>query len=351
MARRQRRRAARAAGQQEQDQQRRFPRPNVWLATLSTVVATSTGMFALRDYLFADDVPNRPAAPSMVASTPGDPGQVYLDNVALTCRRLAENEQSNAAEFERFKRRLPKFKTGLEERAALLGVVDAAARRHRGTLSTFQGLEVFPSTLKPVARSVAGPWKRNVRRQESYADQLRRADTFGDLALAASRFNDGRPQQRADAARMVRGLVRLTSVRCEPPPPVTVEPAQLLGPDVPGPLTTDGTLSPRASQATLTGSVDADRPFPDPVGVPTAPDATPDPEWGDGPLTDGNPDDPDPGVAPDDDGEDLPLGSDSDPSEGDDGNVPSDEDGGPGTEPGGQDGADAVDELGPEAPE
>ncbi len=208
-------------------EERRRLRPTVWLATLSTVVATATGMFALRDYIFASD---SPAGRTHLAAAQNDAAATYQAAVARTCGRLYRNDKDTAENFRRFQVRLAKFDSGYDERNALVDVVGSSADRSRKALSTFQALEVYPSMLAPSARRVARAWRAKVRRLDAYTDDLRDAQSFGALVDAVSEYGDRRARDRADTAVMVKNLVKLNPQRCEPPDAITAPSVQLIGP-------------------------------------------------------------------------------------------------------------------------
>jgi hypothetical protein len=253
---------------------RRLPRPSAVLATLGAVVATATGMFTLRDQLFAHEPVPGGTPPTVMTSASDELEAEYRDAVARTCARLEADERDNATRFRRFKEQLSDVRTGYDERDGLLSIVDSAAARSRRALSVFEGLEVHPSPLEPIARRVVRRWRENAGRLQAYAENLRQAESFGDLVQAVSRHNDRRARDRTDAAAVLKGLVEIAGERCESPPPITVVPLQLLGSGAsaePAPTEPEPGLPPAVARTSLAQHVEPDAPLPEPVSAPPVP--------------------------------------------------------------------------------
>ncbi len=85
-------------------------RAKIWLATLSTVVSVSTGMFSLRDEVFPQD---RPVASATAESS-------YRTSVGKVCDKLSVIRKGRSAADRQFARRLRKARTTLHQRNAIL---------------------------------------------------------------------------------------------------------------------------------------------------------------------------------------------------------------------------------------
>jgi hypothetical protein len=252
---------------------RRPPRFNVWLATLSTVVATATGMFALRDYIFASDPSPRPSRPatSPSASSGTGPEAIFAAAVARACRRMVTDERANVARFRSLKRRLASFETGYDQRNAILEVVDSGARDTHRTLSVFRGLDVYPRMLDPIAARVRRYWRANFERQLKFAEDLRDADSFGALVEAAKRHGERRDAMIHDGGRVQAGLRKLGGERCGLPSVPSVAPFQLIGPVGTAGVNTSrsAALAPEIARAPLSRDLDPEAPIPgEPIGAP-----------------------------------------------------------------------------------
>jgi hypothetical protein len=190
----------------------RMPRGSViLLATLSTVVALGTGMFALRDALFPSQSPR--AAASLVD---------YQQAVGKICTDVNKADRAAATSVRQLKKRLRAARTILAQRNALLDAVRRNNASSANDLAQFNGLS-NPSALRRRHRSTLAAWTANQDLVIEYQRRLDGAGTTSRLLAAIRYLASIRPKLARNSIDVRAGLVNLGAKKCELDPPIVTD--------------------------------------------------------------------------------------------------------------------------------
>jgi hypothetical protein len=244
---------------------RRSRRAAVWLTTLSTVLAVATGMFTLRDQIFPAEGADAEASVSLFQQGVGD-----------TCEELNAADRKRSEDVRRLAARLPRARTTLAQRNALLDSTNRVVARSEHALASFRGLDT-PRSLAARARRTGMAWDRAVASMRAYSRALDGVQDRQDLLATIRTLPAMRVSLARDIVTRGSGLTRLAGGRCRLDPPIatpviTLPALRTRSRRRPGPGSGSGTaLSDQGASNTGSGS---DEPGAD-VGPDVSPDASP----------------------------------------------------------------------------
>jgi hypothetical protein len=217
-------------------------RSGIWLTTLSTALAVATGMFTLRDQIF----PPRESvgAPASV--------ELYEHSVASICSALNHADRARARSARRLATRLPRARSTLAQRNALLDSTKQVLVSSEHQLASFTALDV-PGVLMTRQRETAAAWDRIVARLRGYAQRLDAASGQRDLLAVVRTLPRTRTALARDRVTRARGLTNLGGGRCRLDQPISTPTITL--------PRTRLSVSPPSLSATVTPSVETAQPI------------------------------------------------------------------------------------------
>ena len=207
-----RRRARKEARQTPAEPKEHKRQAAIWLATLSTVVGIATGMFTLRDQVF----PRESGSAQAVSVS------AYQQQIGGVCDDVNTDDSRRARQIKTIHKQLVRAKTTTAQRNALLDGQRQTNARSADALASFTALEP-PSALRPTERAVTAAWKRNLARQNEYAQRLDRAATRARLDAALEYLSSLRTPLVEDGVKMMSGLRRLGGANCDLRTPINTK--------------------------------------------------------------------------------------------------------------------------------
>jgi hypothetical protein len=216
MANRERRPPSRSTRRRSRRAVSPWRNPKVWLATLSTVVGIATGMFTLRDQVF----------PSEAGSAGAADEHAYRSHIGEICDELNAAEAARRRDDRELAKQLPRARTNLAQRDALLDAARRSVARSSHALAEFGGLRP-PEADARTQHETVRVWEHSVARIQGYVERLDRADGRPGLMAAVDRLSRDRPVLARDGLAVNTGLARLGMNRCVIDPPVVTKTVSL----------------------------------------------------------------------------------------------------------------------------
>ena len=177
-------------------------RPNVWLATLSTVVAVATGMFSLRDQIFPREAGTATASIGLYERSVGD-----------ICAALNRSEKARKADALRLRRRLGRAATTLAQRNALLDSNNQVLGTSRHLFARFRSLDV-PKPRRDRHAETEAAWRDIVTTLGDYSQRVDAATNRRDLVAANKTLPRARRALSEDYATREANLTNLGGGLC-----------------------------------------------------------------------------------------------------------------------------------------
>jgi hypothetical protein len=165
-------------------------------------------MFTLRDQIFPHQAGDAQASLSF-----------YEQSIDDICSATNQAERASAQSAKRLAARMPRARTVLAQRNALLDSATQTLASSEYRLGRFTGLDV-PGALVNRARETAAAWRRIVARLRNYTERLDAVTSQHDLLAAVNMLPAMRTALARDGVTRTAGLTELGGGRCRLDSPI-----------------------------------------------------------------------------------------------------------------------------------